>query len=235
MADASPPSGDEAKAAAPAQKVELDLDDAPFLEDEPPPEEPKPVAETPPPAPEAPKDTGPKKLSLLERIKAKLPPKKKLLIIGGGAGVFLIGAIVGAFFLFSGPKAPPPPPPPAVVEPRRETLPSGPKLPDTPPPAQFLLSWDPFWVEQKDTEGSIRFLVCKFGVPTDSAPLYGEMQAKKVVLRDAIYYYLRNRTLTILDTEAKTAALKDELRTVINEHVASGKVEDIYIENYLIR
>lgn len=212
-----------------AQKVELDLDDAPFLDEEP---EPSKTPETPPqaesspklPAPDAPKASN---------FKDRLLAHKKKLIIAGGAFVLLLVVGIGVnFFLFRSPTPPPPAPEPEA----RKVL-----LPDKPPPLpaaaapKYQLAWESFWVEQRDSEGAIRFLVTTFTIPTDSAQLYSEMQVKKVILRDAIFYYLRNRPFMLFSDPEKVAALKRDLMTVINEHVASGKVEDIFIENYLVK
>lgn len=212
-----------------AQKVELDLDDAPFLRDEEP--DPSKTPETPSStesAPKLPTPEAPKPASLKDRLLAN---KKKLIIAGGAFIVLLVVGVGVNFFLFRTPA----PPPPTEPEPKKVLL------PDKPPPLpavaapKYQLAWESFWVEQKDTEGAIRFLVTTFTVPTDSAQLYAEMQLKKVVLRDAIFYYLRNRPFMLFSDPEKVAALKRDLMTVINEHVASGKVEDIFIENYLVK
>lgn len=213
-----------------AQKVELDLDDAPFLQDEEP--EPSKTSAAPPPGagmPELPSPDAPKAVSLKDRLLAN---KKKLIIAGGIFALLLVVGIGVNFFLFRSPAPPPPAPEPEA----RKVL-----LPDKPPPLpaatapKYQLAWESFWVEQRDSEGAIRFLVTTFTIPTDSAQLYAEMQLKKVVLRDAIFYYLRNRPFMLFSDPEKVAALKRDLMTVINEHVASGKVEDIFIENYLVK
>lgn len=227
--DAGAPQADNAVPQKAAQKVELDLDDAPFLQEE---ETEQPKAPAPAAAetiPELPAPPAPaKSVSLKERL---MVHKKKLILAGGALMVLLLSG-VGAYFFLSRSSTPPPPkePPPKTIV-----------VPDKPAPLpvaaapKYQLAWEPFWVEQKDTEGAIRFLVATFTVPTDSSQLYSEMQAKKVVLRDALFYYLRNRPFTMFSDPEKVSALKRDLMTVINEHVASGKVEDIFIENYLVK
>jgi flagellar FliL protein len=114
-------------------------------------------------------------------------------------------------------------------------------LPSAPPPLpaapvpKHQISWDPFWIEQKDSEGVVRFLICQFTIPTDSPQLYAEIQVKKVVLRDAVFYYLRNKSFSPASGTGKIDVLKTDLITVINEHVATGKIEDLFIENYLVK
>ncbi len=221
-------SGADAAAAKIAQKVELDLDDAPFLN-----EEPEPEPEKEPEAEENPQNVSlelPAKKSRLQLLKERLLSNKKRLAIAGASFVLLLAAGIGVNVFLSG--APKPPPAP---EPRKIVVDDAPKPLPAAPVSQYTLRWDPFWVEQKDSEGATRFLICRFAIPTDNPTLYAEMQQKKITLRDAFFYYLRNLPLTPLTTEAGTRKLKQELMTVVNEHVASGKVEDIYIEEYLIK
>jgi flagellar FliL protein len=225
---AGEPSSDNAVAskAEMGAKVELDLDDAPFLEEDEPAPAPEPAKETaagPEKAPSAPAVSP----SLKDRL---LADKKKLIMAGAAAAVLLIAGICVNVFLFSGEKPPPPPPPPApekvVVAPK--------PLPAAPAP-QFVLQWEPFWVELKDTEGAVRFLTLKFSVPTDNPILYAEMNGKKLILRDALFYYLRNRPILSLADEAKVQAFKGDLLTVMNEHLGGGKISEILIQDYLVQ
>ncbi len=223
--EAASPAPDKPVSAKAAQKVELDLDDAPFLEDEEPedkkPEAPKEAIKD---APEA-LPEPPARLTLKDRLLAQ---KKRLIIAAASLALLAVAGVGARIYL----KKPPPPPEVAV-----KTI----VVPDKPPPLpaapapKYQLAWESFWVEQKDTEGAVRFLVCKFTVPTDNAQLFAEMQAKKVALRDALFYYLRNRPFTLFSDQQKVGQLKRDLMTVINEHVASGKIEDIFIENYLVK
>lgn len=226
---AEPRTADDASSKA-AQKVELDLDDAPFLQGESskPPQEAKAPPAASKNAQELPPLGPPKPLSFKDRLLAN---KKRLLLAGGALVVLIGGGISAAFFLFRTPV------PPALPEPEtiRVVVPGSPPPLPAAPVAPYQLTWDSFWVEQRDPEGVIRFLICAFTIPTDSAQLYTEMQAKKVILRDAVFYYLRNRPFMLFSDPEKVTALKRDLMTVINEHVASGKVEEIFIENYLVK
>jgi len=207
-------------------KVELDLDDAPFLEEEE--EEPKPEpAKAPEQKKAAPAPAAPESLSLKDRLLAN---KKKLILAGGGAVVLIVVAVLVNVFLFSGEDAPPPDP-----APEPEIVQATPKALPEAPVSQFLLQWEPFWVELKDTEGAVRFLTCKFSVPTDNPILFTEMNAKSLILRDAIFYYLRNQPIISLRDEEKAQAFKSDLLTVMNEHLGSGKLSEILIEDYLVQ
>lgn len=218
----------DSKETAPAKtdkKVELDLDDAPFLEDEP---EPQPAREPEKPA-------RPHEEAAAPAARPRLPQrllanKRKLAVAGGGALLLIIAAIYANVFLFSGePKAPLPPQP----EPEQVAI-----APKPLPPAEtphFIIQFEPFWVELKDTEGAIRFLMFRFSVPTNSEILFAEMNVKMLILRDALFYYLRNQPIISLSDEARAMTFKEELITVINEHLGSGKVSEILIQDYLIQ
>lgn len=211
------------------QKVELDLDDAPFLEDdlepEPEPEPEKKDASSH--RPDAPVTSAKGEATLKDRLSAN---KKKLVMAAGGAVVLLLMAVLVNVFLFSGE---PEPAPPAPEEP--ETVTVAPKTMPPAPSPQFSMRWEPFWVELKDTEGAIRYLTLRFSVPTDNPNVFAEMNIKKLILRDALFYYLRNQPIVSLSDEARVQAFKGELLTVINEHLGSGKVNEVLIEEYLVQ
>ncbi len=226
---AAPGNGPAEPGKAPSFKVELDLDDAPFLEE--PLEEKKAAAPEPETAPvpvkaeEKPKKANKFKI-LLERLKAK---KKKLILAGGAACILLVAGIAANTLLFSE-KAPPP----EETGPKRVTIKTEPE-PETPPEPVYLVTWDPFLVERHGSEGELRFLYCQFSTPTKDPVLQAEILAKRIVLRDAIYYYLRNKPLTFLTDASKQTALKEDLISVINEHVSSAKISELYFEEYVVR
>ena len=203
-------------------KVELDLDDAPFLDDEPEEDtEASAGADEPAAASSEPE---------IIAVPAPAPDnkKKKLIMAGAGGLIIVILAVVVNVFLFSGDTPPPPPPEP----PKEDQA----KTPPPPPPVQeYMMQWEPFWVELKDTEGASRFLTIKFSIPTTNPIVFAEMNGKKLILRDALFYYLRNQPIISLSDEAKATELKSELLTTINEHLGSGKVNDILIQDYLLK
>ena len=222
--------------AAPAGiKVELDLDDAPFLADDepaaPPPPEPEAAAESPLPALADKQPEAPKKGDRLRGLFAKLLADKKRLIIAGGAGLLLIViAVVVNVFLFGEKKAPPPTKPAPVYE----------VIPDTPPPLEaaklpyaHLIQWEPFLVEQRGDDGGIRFVTCKISIPAADQMQYAELMAKRIVLRDAVYYFLANRRPELLSTEEKNKAMREDIVGVLNGHLTTV-VKDVYIEEYMV-
>ena len=234
----------EASLSGSDDKVELDLEDAPFLAEEEHEEEaPPPVAET------VSLDTG-------EPAPEKRPLfKDKRVLLGGGVLLLLLIGIAAYLFWPKHEEAPPPPPE-AAAPPK----PAGP-----PPPVEIVVSWDPFWVEYTGTGGEIRFLVCKFSAPitvsvTDmieklaeehpreqaeaAAPAMAQQYAekfaweirnKKLVLRDAIFYYLRNKDVTFLSDKNSVGKLKQELLGVINQYLSADQLKDLLIEDYVVK
>lgn len=205
-------------------KVELDLDDAPFLEDDDDEEEEAP----PPPLSSEPvslEQAAPK----ANKLKELLGNKKVLIPL---VGVLVLLLVLVAWLVLK------PAPRPEIPEPQQQQVqvqqPPEPE-PEVEKPEVFMVTWEPFWVELKDAEGRIRFLVCKFGAPTENEKLSWEAGSKKVVLRDAIFYYLRNKDLMFLSDKKNVDVLKADLLAVINQYMNNGQFEDVLIENYLVK
>jgi flagellar FliL protein len=243
--DAAPPGAGANPVAA---KVALDVDDAPFLQEagkktEPPPQ--KSGAPLPPlqPAPEQTKKAG-----LIARIKAffarfkpsalsaKLPSGKKRYLILGGVG-FTSLAAVGAvlyFTVFTGSSAPPPAPESRPANVTTVVVPTAPPREDAPAAAKFTYRLDSFMVEKTGSEGELRFLRCGFSMSTDNETLMAEFAAKNIVLRDAVYYYLYHKPLTFLVDAASGEELKQDIISIVNENVSTEKIEQLYVEEYVV-
>jgi flagellar FliL protein len=202
-------------------KVELDLDDAPFLEEEEVEEE--QPEEAPAAAVEAPAE-GPTGLK-------KLLANKKILFGGIGVLVVVIGVIAWlVLFKSKGPEAPPPPPP-AKEEKKPEPKPE----PEPPKPEELAVVFEPFWVELPDEKGAPRLLVCKFATHTPNQALFTEIQSKAIVLRDAMYYYLKNKSLVFLTDKKNVDLFKRDMLAVINQYLEFDQINDILIEEYLVK
>jgi flagellar FliL protein len=195
------------------KKVELDLEGAPFLEEEPP-AAPKPeAAPTPTAKPAAGKDAAGAKKS-----------KKKLIIIGGLA-LLLLGAAAGSYFMFfAAPK----------IEPVVVTVPSSPIL-DPAPVDGFNISLKPLWVELEDPAGEMRVLICTLLIPTNNEENVLELNAKTILVRDAIYYYLRNKDYAFLADSAKLEEIKKDITNIINDYLMTEKIKEVLFEDYIIR
>lgn len=207
-------------------KVELDLEDAPFLEDEDEEEE------------EAPQESfeGPQEEEKEENRFIVLL-KDKRVITGLGSLLFLILILI--FWIipeFTGDDEPEEPP---LAEEVTEEIEEQEALvevaPEEVPEDEFIVSMLPFWVEKTDGEGKIRFLVAKFAASTNNEKLSWEIQSKQTVLRDAIFFYLNNRDLTFLADKKNVEVLKNDLVSVMNQYLSNDQLETVLIEQYLVK
>lgn len=205
------------------QKVDLDLDDAPFLEDEA--EEPAPsgAAEETTPFPEA--------------AEAAKPSRKKLFLLVGAA-VFLLAVAATAFFLLKKPGPAPAPvveeAPPAVEAPP----PPAPTLPPPEPPAvqpEIVMAMDPFLIELADSKGRTRFLTIRFTAVTREPAVELEFKRHLIVVRDAVYYYLKNKSLEFLTDKNNAETLKKDVLSVINQFIGAQPLDNLLIEDYLVK
>jgi len=224
----------DGESAARRAKVELDLDDAPFLEE---PKEEKTqekITEPEKPAPASPRpkaaETVPLK-GVLTKLQALLADKKKRVILGGGL-VFVIFFLPLLLLFTLGEKEKPPKL--AAREPERIVISGVPEREEAPAGPKFLYRLGGFFIEYRGSEGELRFVHASFAIPTDNPALFAELRVKEVVIRDAIFYYLRNKPLTALAEPASRDLLKADLITVLNEHLSSEKVQELFFEEYLV-
>ncbi len=213
------------------QKVELDLDDAPFLEEE---EEEEEIEEP---------EIEEQDLEL-EEDEPPFWKRKKILIILGSLILMLLLAAGGYFFVFSNDtpapapaSAPTPEPTPTTTEtvtPTESADATGTPTPPPPPP-EYLIEMDPFLIEQHDPQGSYRVLGLKFSTKTIDKGLLEEMKQKEVVLRDAVYYYLKNKDIVFLTNSKYSDTLKQDILTVMNQYLATGQLDSVLIEEYVVR
>ncbi|WP_027184749.1 flagellar basal body-associated FliL family protein [Desulfovibrio inopinatus] len=216
------------------QKVELDLDDAPFLEEEeeePEPEEPE--VEEPEP----------------EEEKAPVPfwKRKKILLILLALLLLLVGSGTYYFNFVSIDVAPPdlssdentPTETEAPTEMATGTEATAetptPPPPPPPPPPEYAVDLEPFLIEQRDPKGPLRILGLKFSSKTIDPNLVEEIKQKNIILRDAVYYYLKNKDLVFLTNDKYSQTLKQDILTVMNQYLATGQLDTILIEEYVVR
>jgi len=214
------------------QKVDLDLDDAPFLEDEP---EEAPPAEEPQAAAVS-----------VEPEKPKFSKKKRLIITITLGTVLVVAAII-IFSFVRKPKedskltfeeTPPeqvepaeqPPIPPEPAEPLTALPPEPPQL-----KPEIVMTMDPFLVELTDKAGRTRFLTIRFAAATTEPAAELEFKRNTVVVRDAVYYYLKNKNYDFLTDKNNTDALKKDVLSVINQFVGAQPLDNLLIEDYLVK
>ncbi|MDD4700757.1 MAG: flagellar basal body-associated FliL family protein [Desulfovibrio sp.] len=192
------------------RKVDLDLDDAPFLKEQ--------DAGTPAVADE-------KNLPAEETAAPGAKKKTKLLVIGGAAVVLLLvlGAAAWWFFLRT------PPTPPAEIKPEVIVVPSSPKASQ---PAEYVKELGHF-VVPRNVNGVTRFLVCKFSTISKSAGVSAEMDHKMISLRDALYFYLSGKSDGYLLNPANAVTIKGDLTSILNDYLTQGRIDDVLFESYL--
>lgn len=207
---------DDSEASKATQKVDLDLDDAPFLEDEEEEEEvPFAQEETPLFEQSAPE----KKFDFSALL------KNRLFLIA--LGVILLLIVVIILLLGREPEAPPLPPPPP------KATPSAPKeVAETP---DIIIRLDPFLIEQRDKDNVIRFLEVRVLVSTQDEGLAKQFKQDTYTVRNAIFYYLKNKDLQFLSSKENSDNLKKELLAIINQYMGFGQFDTILFEQYLVR
>ena len=211
---------DDAAASKATQKVDLDLDDAPFLEDE---DEEEEIEEVEVETPFLTEDDSKPKPGLAALL------KNKFVIMG--LGVILLLLVVIVILLLREPEAPPPPPPPPV----EETIPEPPPEPEVPETPQIIIKLDPFLIEQKDESGAIRFLEVSILLSTEDEGLARQFKQETFAVRNALYYYLKNKDLQFLSDKENSEKLKKELLVIINQYMGFGQFDTLMFEQYLVR
>lgn len=209
---------DTSETARASQKVDLDLDDAPFLEDE---EEVKPE-------PVKPKETI--KLAVADEGVPAPRDKKKLIIIGAAAlALVLVLALAAKFLFFKGKSVQPAelPPQASVQDNKTEAA--------APLPPEVHVRLEPFWVEQKGEGDEIRFLIARILLSTHDETVAKELTGRLLQARNAVFYYLKNKDVQYLTDEKNTEILKTELLLVINQYVTDGKFETLMFEEYVVK
>jgi flagellar FliL protein len=219
------------------QKVELDLDDALFLEFEekeppPTPAEPKP---DPTPEPEAgATDQG------VPPVQTRIPgifARKKILILGIAATLCLLIGAGGAYFFMSSGEQPESQDArnkqnATVTVEKKETASSGKSSSAGGQISIYAL--DRFQVEY--TVGSqVRFLICRFSIPDANATLRLELQNKDIAIRDGVYRYLKNTPISFLNNSANLEKLKTDIVAIINTFMTNGNVTAVHFEEYVVK
>jgi len=203
-----------------AQKVELDLEDAPFLGEE------EEVQAEP---------VKPTEAVSFDSPKEGRPPltKKQLMLLGAAALVVLIVAALTIKFLFFKGKPEP------VQQETEQTSPTSPAQDNAtaaePEKPELQVRMEPFWIEQKAGPDETRFLIVRLLLGTRDPAIAKELDTKRTPARNAIFYYLKNKDVQFLTDEENTEQLKSELLMVINQYVTDGKFDTLMFEEYVVK
>lgn len=194
-------------------KVELDLDDAPFLVSQ---EDKLPAAPASNPAVQT--NDG-------EEKAPKNPRAKRLALLAGLVVLAVTALCVWWFFLRTPPPPPPEPPKPEIIVVPSTPVPQG--------PTEYVKELEPFLVPHADGTGAARFLVCTFSILSREPQINSELDLRMLPLRDTIYFYLRSKESAWLMDAHNGAAIKTDLTAVVNEYLTRGEIEDILFDSYL--
>jgi flagellar FliL protein len=211
------------------QKVELDLDDAPFLKAD----EPTPVVEEK--APEA------EKAPRIQRAKPWYKRPLPLLI----SGIMILLAALGAVLLFSASREPKPPneppiAPPPVVEVVENIPPPAPPPPQFSPPEpiphpqRFLVNLDSFLVLIQGEEGT-RLLTLKFSVHANDITTHFALEEQELHVRNVLYDFLRSQNEENLTRPGAANMLRPALHQALTTALPDGSFGDIFIEELLVQ
>ncbi len=221
------------------QKVELDLDDALFLEfeeEEPPPAQPQPEDED---AASAATEDADKEHT--RRHGLPLWKKKSFLAL---LGLALLGIAASVFWLLKMPET-------GSETAQNASTPKKNAPAQTKPPTPIdgvqgqggagsgharrrTYSFQPFVVEYVH-ENQTRFLTCQLSVPGTPGSLTQEMDAKTTPIRDGIFRFLKKTGVTDLSDPENEKRFKNELLAVINTFLENGQASDILIEGYVVK
>ncbi len=159
--------------------------------------------------------------------------KKKLLLIAGAAFLVVLCGIGLWFFLSEdAPPEPPPPPPPAPEKIEKEE-----KTEEPEPLAREekrVIQLEPFFIEYRKN-GKSRFLECALSLTAPNIIQNTELRKHLLEVRDALYFYLKNKDIFFLENKKNARQFKKEILEVINQHTSSMPVTDILIDKYLVR
>jgi flagellar FliL protein len=216
------------------QKVELDLDDALFLEfeeEEPPPQDASVEAE------EVPASTAEEDKK--RALRHGLPIWKRPSFLGLAMLLLLVVA-ASIFWLLSGSG---PESENASIEQPKKIAPA----PSVKPPASVAGSgqeggggarktyaFQPFLVEHRRGERP-QFLTVSFSIPGAPSSLVREMNTKNKVLRDAIFRFLQKEELIDPSNPDQENKFKTDLLAALNSALENGQVTDILIEGYVVK
>jgi flagellar FliL protein len=212
---------DDSEASKATQKVDLDLDDAPFLEDE---EEEDEVAFVQEETPLLTEAEPAAKFNLAALL------KNKLVLIA--LGVILLLIVIIVFLLARKPETALPPPPPPPVEKVATPEQAKEAVEETP---DILIRLDPFLIEQRDADNVIRFLEVRVVVSTQDDGLARQFKQETYTIRNAVYYYLKNKDLQFLSDKENSEKLRQELLAIINQYMGFGQFDTVLFEQYLVR
>lgn len=200
-----------------SNKVELDLEDAPFLADE------SEVSE------EENSSKNDSNVSSnededLENEGSFFSRKKKLILIGAGVALLLL---IGLGVLIV----------PSLLEDDGvlQNVIVVPSADVKRGPMVQQVKLEPFFVQCTDASGNIHFLQATFVLSSSNTDVFHEISNNQKVIRDTIYYFLNIQSPSMLLDTTNQKQIKEELFNAVNDVIVSGSLDDLFIDSYLIK
>lgn len=92
-----------------------------------------------------------------------------------------------------------------------------------------------FFVPLKDKGNEEKFLSLVISLEMSSEDVAGEVKKFASSLREAMFFYLSEKTSADLSGQEKMALLEKDLKILINRNLRSGSVKKILFEEYIIQ
>ncbi len=200
------------------KKVELDLDDAPFLDWS---EDDEEEAEETDPEAWKEEEAGEQddERSALSR--------RKWVLLGSVSGLLLLGLALVLIWMAKSPEST------SKSASRMQGRAASETRGEKQQAEGKKLDLRPFWVEYKQGD-RLRYLHFEFALGLDQAGLAWEVKRKIPLLRDGVFYYLKNKGLAFLSEKENVQQLKEDLRGVLNQNLSQGQIKDILIQRYVV-
>ena len=95
------------------------------------------------------------------------------------------------------------------------------------------VSLEPFWVVY-DTKDNFRQFHLGIDLSIKGKDPAWELEKKIPVIRDSLYYFLKNKQIQEISDKDNISELKKEIQTVVNNNLSNGKVDKVLIQKYLV-
>lgn len=192
-------------------KVELDLDDAPFLE-----------IEEPEPASASEHRASTEKVTEAEVTSPAKNKKKKKILAVALLAVLVLGGGAGAFFLFFGGEpevalAPEEGGPEVVIVQRWED-----NVVEAQAPTD-VVRFAPFWIELKDPEGELHILNLDFVAVAASTQTLSELAVKLPSLRDDLFFAFSSKPYSFYASTNGQDNVKQLIIGTVNDRLGSSR------------
>lgn len=96
--------------------------------------------------------------------------------------------------------------------------------------------FEQFQVEYQD-QGHVRILRCRISISRIPQDLHDELLAQLLPVRDSIYLYLKKSSIAFLDSPENSDKLRADITTAINRHLTKGRIPEteLLFDEYVVQ